>query len=129
MPVLLYWLTYYSSYIIYRNLARPPWGQEGLLFPSILYGTNTEWDMGYVDGMVYGKNTLPVCGMVCVDCMVREKHSIWYGTFAVWYHGTVSWVYYVAKFAWWYGMFQYIKFVRVEYVVRVSSVTTSYIVH
>ena len=27
-----YWLTYYSSYIIYRNLARPPWGREGLLY-------------------------------------------------------------------------------------------------
>ena len=35
--------------------------------------------------------------MVCVDGMVREKHSIWYGTFAVWYHGTVSWMNYMAK--------------------------------
>ena len=32
-----YWVTYFSSYIIYRNLARPPWGREGLLFPSFLY--------------------------------------------------------------------------------------------
>ena len=32
-----YWLTYHSSYIICRNLARPPWGREGILFPSILY--------------------------------------------------------------------------------------------
>ena len=31
------WLTYHSSYIIYRNLARPPWGREGLLFPSIYW--------------------------------------------------------------------------------------------
>ena len=31
----LAWLTYYSSCIIYRNLARPPWWREGLLFPSI----------------------------------------------------------------------------------------------
>ena len=29
------WLTCHSSYIIYKNLARPPWGREGLLFPSI----------------------------------------------------------------------------------------------
>ena len=28
------WLTYYSSYIIHKNLARPPWGREGILFPS-----------------------------------------------------------------------------------------------
>ena len=33
----------------------------------------------------------------------------------------------MAKFAWWYGMFQYIRSVRVEYVVRISSVTSSYI--
>ena len=67
--------------------------------------------------------------MVCVDGMGREKHSIWYGTFAVWYHGTMSWMYYMAKFAWWYGMFQYIRSVRVEYVVRISSVTSLYIGH
>ena len=29
------WPTYHGSYIIYRNLARPPWGREGLLIPSI----------------------------------------------------------------------------------------------
>ena len=75
----------------------------------------------------YGKTT--VCGMDCVDGMGREKHSIWYGTFAVWYHGTMSWMYYMAKFAWWYGMFQYIRSVRVEYVVRISSVTSLYIGH
>ena len=33
-------------------------------------------------------------------------------------------MYYMAKFAWWYGMFQYVRSVRVECVVRVSSVTT-----
>ena len=31
----MYWFTYYSSYIFSWNLARPPWGREGLLFPSI----------------------------------------------------------------------------------------------
>ena len=69
--------------------------------------------------------------MVCVDGMVREKQSIWYGTFAVWYDGTMSWMSYkyMAKFAWWYGMFQYIRPVRVEYVVRISSVTSIYIGH
>ena len=35
----------------------------------------------------------------------------------------------MAKFTWWYGMFQYIRPVRVEYVVRISSVTTLYIDH
>ena len=89
-------------------------------------------NMGYVGGMVYlvweyGRTT--VCGMVCVDGMVREKHSIWYGTFAVWYHGTMSWMYYMAKFAWWYGMFQCIRSVGVEYVVRISSATSLYIGH
>ena len=39
------------------------------------------------------------------------------------------WMYYMAKFAWWYGMFQYIRSVRVEYVVRISSVTSLYIGH
>ena len=29
----------------------------------------------------------------------EKKHSIWYGTFSVWHHGTVSWMYYMAKFA------------------------------
>ena len=75
----------------------------------------------------YGKAT--VCGMVCVDGMVREKHSTWYGTFAVWYHGTTSRMYYMAKFAWWYGTFQYIRSVMVEYVGRISSVTSLYIGH
>ena len=32
---------------------------------------------------------------------------IWQCTFAVWYHGTMSWMYYTAKFAWWYSMLQY----------------------
>ena len=48
-----------------------------------------------------------------VGGMVREKHSMWYRTLAVWYDGTVSWICYMAKFAW-YGMFQYIRSVRVE---------------
>ena len=33
----------------------------------------------------------------------------------------------MAKFAWGYGMFQYIRSVRVAYVVRISSVTSLYI--
>ena len=57
----------------------------------------TRCGMVCVDGMVrekqyqvYGMVRLRY-GMVCVDCMVREKQRIlWYGTFAVWYHGTVS---------------------------------------
>ena len=49
-----------------------------------------------------------------VGGMVWKKHSMWYGTLAVWYDGTVSWVYCMAKFAWWFGMFQYIRSVRVE---------------
>ena len=75
----------------------------------------------------YGKTT--ECGMVCVDGMRGEKHSIWYVTFVVWYHGTMSWMYFMAKFAWWFGMFQYIRSVRVEYVVRIPSVTSLYIGH
>ena len=38
-------------------------------------------------------------------------------------------MYYMASFAWWYGMFQYIRSVRVEYVVQISSGTTIYIDH
>ena len=71
------------------------------------------WYTGY-DGMVYGKTI--VCGMVCVDGMVREKHSVWYSK--------MSWMYDTSKFAWWYGIFQYIRSGRVEYVVRISSVTS-----
>ena len=70
-----------------------------------------------------------ICGMVCVGGMVREKHSMWYGTLAVWYDGTVPLIYQTAKFPWWYGMFQYIKSVRVEYVVRISYVTTLFTNH
>ena len=33
-----------------------------------------------------------------VGGIVRGKHSMWYGTLAVWYDGTVSWIYYLAKF-------------------------------
>ena len=75
----------------------------------------------------YGNTT--VCGMVCVDGFGRVKNSIWYGMFAVWYHGTMSWMYYMGKFAWWYGMLQCTRSVRVEYVVRISSVTRLYIGH
>ena len=96
---------------------------------DILYGTNAVWDVWdmlvvwYTEktpyvvwygwrhgtgntqyGAWYGKYT--VCGMV------REIHSMWHGTLAVWYDGTVSWIYYMAKFAWWYGMFLYIRSVR-----------------
>ena len=76
--------------------------------------------------MVHWKNIV-LCGVVCVDGMVRGKHSLLYGTFAVWYNGTVSWMYYKANFAWCYGLFQYVRPVRVEYVVRISPVTTIYI--
>ena len=57
------------------------------------------------------KTRYQVCGMVC-----------WrYGTMAR-CRGCTN---YVAKFAW-YGMFQYIRSVRVDYVVQLSSVTTLY---
>ena len=49
---------------------------------------------------------------------------MWYDVLVVCYDVTVWWMCYMAKFAWWYGMFQYIRSVRVEYVVRISSVTT-----
>ena len=38
-------------------------------------------------------------------------------------------MYFMAKFAWSYGMFQYIRSVRVEYAVRISYVTTLCIDH
>ena len=75
-----------------------------------------------------------VCDIVC-----------WYGLCTIWkitvcgmlvvrYDGTLWWMYYLytrymLNIAWWCGMFQYIRSVRVEYVVRISSVTTSYIGH
>ena len=43
--------------------------------------------------------------------------------------GTVSLINFMAKFAWWYGMLQSNKPIRVEYVVRLSSVTTISIGH
>ena len=66
-----------------------------------------------------------VCGiyMVFWRYVVREKQIyytgktqyMWYGKLAVSYDGTVSWIYYMAKFAWWHGMFQYIRsVVRIE---------------
>ena len=55
---------------------------DGTTRLGILYGTHAVvWDMGLVVRYM-GKTP---CGMVCVDGMVRKKHSIWYGTFAVWY--------------------------------------------
>ena len=38
-------------------------------------------------------------------------------------------MYHTAKFAWSYGIFQYIRSVRVESVVRISSLPTLYIDH
>ena len=72
--------------------------------------------MGYVGGVLYGNmgKTPYVCGMVCVGGMGREKHSILYGTFAVWYRGSMLRIYYMAKLVWWYGMLQHIRSVRVE---------------
>ena len=52
-----------------------------------------------------------------VGGMVREKHRIRYGMLAVWHDGTVSWMYSMAKFALWYDMVQYMRSVKVEYVV------------
>ena len=42
--------------------------------------------------MVYGENTVPGMWYVSVGGVVREKHSIWYGTLTVWYDGTVLWI-------------------------------------
>ena len=39
-----------------------------------------------------------------VGGMIREKHSIWYGTLAVWYDGTVSWIYDMTIHRMWYGI-------------------------
>ena len=85
------------------------------------------------------------CGMmVGVDILHgkntgRDMVCWWYGkTLMVWYMGKrwdvvwyiggmVSWVYCMVEFAWWYSMFQYIRSVKVEYVERISYVTTIYI--
>ena len=56
--------------------------------------------------IVYGKIT--VCDMVCW----------WYGMM-VRCGGCITWL----NIAWWNGMFQYIRSVRDEYVVCISSVT------
>ena len=64
--------------------------------------------------------------MVLLAVWYRKTHSMWYGTLAVWYD-TVSWIYYMTKFAWWYGMFQYIRSARVDYTVQISSVMIEYI--
>ena len=44
-------------------------------------------------------------------------------------YGTMSWIYYMVKFARWYDIFPDIRSVRVKYVVRISSVTSLYIGH
>ena len=87
--------------------------------------------MGYVGGMVYGNMGKPQYVVWYVLTVWHEKNTvpgIWYDTFAVRYHGTMSWMYYMAIFAWWYGILQYIRSVRVEYVVRIS-LTSLYIGH
>ena len=74
------------------------------------YG-KTPYAVSYLLTVWYGKNT------------VYDKVRLRYGTM-VRCHGVI-----MAKFAWWYSMFQYIRCVMVEYVERVSSVTTLYIDH
>ena len=82
-------------------------------------------------GMGYGI----LCWWYGIYMGIWENHTMWYGT--CWHYGTgktqymvrhvcgmVPWydvvhVFYMAKFAWWYGMFQYKRSVRVEYVVRI----------
>ena len=59
-------------------------------------------NMGYVGVMLYGNIGKPpyVVGYVLTVCMVRGKTQYIYGIvrlFAVWYHGTMSWLYYVAN--------------------------------
>ena len=62
---------------------------------------NSVWDMGYVDGMVYGNMGKPQYVVWYVLTVWYGKtDSILYGTFAVWYYGTMSWMHYMAKFAW-----------------------------
>ena len=103
---------------------------DKMVLRGLVYTIWNEHGMGYVicwwyGIWAYGKTT--VCGMVCIYGVGRENHSIWYGAFAVWDNSTISWMYSMATFAWWYGMCQYIKSVTVEYVVRISSVTSLYI--
>ena len=57
------------------------------------------------------------------------KHGIWYVTFAVWYHGTVSWMYFMANLSGGMAFSVHKVRKRVEYVVRISYVTTLYIDH
>ena len=75
--------------------------------------------MGLGFDILNEKNT--ACHMVCwwYDG-IREK-TLWYGMLAVWYDGTVSWTYFIPKFARWHGMFQYIRSVRVEYVLQILT--------
>ena len=70
----------------------------------IIYFLGVNVCMWYIYGI------LAVCGTG-----KTEYIYMWYGKLAVSYDGTVSWIYYMAKFAWWHGMFQYIRsVVRIE---------------
>ena len=53
---------------------------------------------------------------------------VWYVGGMVRWYGTAG-IFFMTKFAWWYGMSQYIGSLRVEYVARTSSVTTLNIDH
>ena len=88
------------------------------------YGTLAVWYDGTVSWIYYMAKHRMCVVWYCWRYGTGNTHSMRYGTLAVCYDGTVSWIYYLAKFAWWYGMFRYIRSVRVEYVVRISPVTT-----
>ena len=91
---------------------------HGLKYRTRYQVWNKNGGMGYGICWWYGIIGKIPCGSLCVDGIIRGKHSIWYSTFSVWYYGTVSSMYYMAKFAWGYGMCQYsIRSVRVEHVV------------
>ena len=64
-----------------------------------------------------------VCDMVCSGYGIRNKHVC---DMVCWWciDGTVWWMTICLDITWWYGMFQSIKSVSVEYVARISSVTT-----
>ena len=65
--------------------------------------------------------------MVRFDILHMENHCTRY---VIWYDGTVWWMYYMAQYClvvWYVSV--YISFVRVEYVVRISYVTTVNIDH
>ena len=99
----------------------------------VVWNMGIIWDMLVVWYMGMWENHRMWYGMCWRHGTGKTQYpGIWYGMFAVWYHGTMSWMYCMAKFAWWYGMLQLkITSRRVEYVVRISSVKTSllYISH